>query len=98
MAVLPDRVPELRFVDLDQRGAVLGEQAHRVGRILAEAPMAEFHRERVVLEGAEQPFEIAARRWLVAEARGELREQRAELAGARERIDRGAELVDVRAI
>ena len=57
--------------------------------------MPQLDGDRVVLERLQQPFEVAARVAVVLEARGELREQRAELPGRRKRIDSRAELVDI---
>ena len=62
---------------------------------VAPAAMPQLDRDRILRERCSSHAEIAARSGLVLEAGRELRQQRAELAGRRQRLDRGAELVDV---
>ena len=60
--------------------------------------MAELDGHRVVAKGAQQPFQVLARRRRILEARGKLREHGAELAARGQRIDPAAELVEIRGV
>src|SRR4029078_2757614 len=96
--VLADRGLELRLVDLHQRGAELGEKPGRLDWIVAEAAVPQLPRERILAEAVQQPGEVIARPGLVLEARGELRQQGAQLAGGGDWLDRRTELLHVLAL
>src|SRR5436853_2165432 len=92
--VLRDRQPELRLVDLHERGAVGLEQRQRPAERVAPALVPQFDGELVAAKRLEQPVQVVERRRVALEARRKLREEGAELAGGRKRVDAALELVD----
>src|SRR5581483_3262453 len=93
--VLPNRVLELRLVDLHPRRLELVQQRERVADRVAPALVTQLHGDRILAERTQQPRERLARRGRVFERRRELREQRAEFAGVRERRDAAPKFVEV---
>ena len=89
--VLADREAELRLVDLHPARRRMRASSASVRPIVAAAPVPQLDRDRVAGERLQQPVEIVARRRLVLEAGGKLRQQRPELARRGQRIERRAE-------
>src|SRR6266850_5950692 len=94
--VLPDGEAELRLVDLHPGGAEAVQQREGFPDRVAPAAMPQLHGHRILGKRAKQLREVLARFRCVLEARRELCEQRAQLAGRSERFDARAEVVDVR--
>jgi len=72
------------------------QQLERSADVVAPALVAQLHGDAVSAERAKKPIEVVARLRRVLEARGELREQRPELAARGQRIDPPAEFIEVR--
>src|SRR4029453_12338493 len=93
--VLPNRESKLRLVDLHPGCAEPIEQRQRVADAIAPALVTQFDRRGIVAKGAQQAGEGVTRLRVVFEAGRKLREKGAQSAGGGERLDAGAELVDV---